>query len=144
MSIFKKSLFDLRSGEQRAADYAAYQEYMFPLGKGQQERIKAALQGVPKKAAEEKLLFLFYVTKERYVEERMKGRPRLACWQGACKALQKFPFAPKADLPFLLSLAVLDMEAESLEDYPQREAIQALSQRLFPGSAKQPDWSALS
>lgn len=143
MAIFKKSFLDFRSSSQKKQDYEEFQRYMFPFGEDQRRCVERALLGVPKVTPANKLMFLFLVAKERYLELQLEDQDEQTCRLEALRALQKWRFSHKDNLPYLYSLVMLDLRVESLENYPTVREIYAFQKRLFPNGLKHPDWSAL-
>ena len=144
MAIFKKSFFDRRNAAQKAADYSAFEAYMYPLGDEQRKMIRLALQGAPRPGREEEMMFIFLTAKERYIECQMEGSDAARCREEAWKVTRRWRFTNRENLPYIFTLMLLDMDTEELESYPSYHDIYQLMTDLFPGDWKTPDWSALA
>lgn len=134
---------DMRSPEQKKKDSEAYEARMYPLGEEQKSRAGALLCGVPGKVRNEVAVFLYLVAKQNYLNGIELGQTPKNSAEKALKAMRKMFMTSDKNIPFIFSLAMLDLNTDSMDDYPDYEDIRALEQRIFPNGIKNPVWEEL-
>lgn len=144
MALFQKGLLDFRSAAQKKEDYRQFQLCVLPLGDGQKEKAAAVLAAAPKKAPPERLMFLFLVAKERYLETERAEKTQAECRKESLHYLGRFHLTSRENLAYVFCLALLDMQTESLDDYPTADQVYDLMNKLFPVKFSSPNWDALS
>lgn len=143
MDILSAIFRDMRSVDQKREDSEKYEAKMLPFGPEQKKEASYILYGVPGKLRNEAAVFLYLVAKETWMDCEQKGMDPAGCAAETLKKMQKMRLSHKKNLPFILALAILDQQIESLEEYPQFEDVHELSKRLFPAGLDQPNWEAL-
>lgn len=134
---------DLRSPEQKRKDSEQYEMRMYPLGEEQRSRSSALLCGVPGKIRNEVAVFLFLVAKQNYLNGIELGQtPKNSAIQ-ALKGVKKTFMTTDKNIPYIFSLAMLDLCVNSMDDYPEYEEVRNLEHRLFPNGTKNPNWDEL-
>lgn len=134
---------DLRSPSQKLEDSARYDAKMYPFGKAQEEEAKLVLNGVPGKIRNEVAVFLYLIAKQNFIARHELGDTTEQSAEKALRAMRKVHMTREKNIAFIFSLAMLDLNLESMEYYPHFEEVHALEQKLFPDGLNHPNWEAL-
>ena len=107
-----------KSKEERKKEEDEYKRKMFPLGDSQKDLAMCLLKSlISKNIRDNELLFYFLVCKEWYMD---KG-------EEAIKILQKYIIKSKIfnmeEANIIISSAILDLKATSIDEYPTKEEV---------------------
>lgn len=144
MDVLSAIFHDMRSLDQKRKDQEHYESQMLPFGPDQKKEAGYLLHGVPKKLRNETAIFLYLIAKETWAACEESGMEPPLCASEAMQKMKKMHLSHKDNLPFILALAILDRQIQSLDEYPQFEDVYALSKQLFPDGPDRPNWEVLS
>ncbi|MDR2903203.1 MAG: hypothetical protein LBU77_01660 [Clostridiales bacterium] len=106
------------SREERERKENAYMKKVLPLGPGQKEAALALLKPlIGAVISDPELFYFFLVAKERFLDEKKLPEIR--------RYLKKHGSFKDHDIKTIISVAVLDSRAESVEAYPSLEDVKA-------------------
>lgn len=121
----------------------AYQARLFPLGVEEKALVaQHLLRAIPNYSVR-KTMFLFLTIKDTYCTDLNNGLPSDAAAEHAHRQSQQYHLVSRDQLPYIFSLALLELEASSLDQMPDTDAVTALQKRLFARGYDTPDWAAL-
>lgn len=146
MALFERNfmeIFGFTSSREKEARMEDYTEIMFPFGDVQKRCVNELFANALKPCHAHKMMFVFLAIKETFYEAERDGEDLISCAVRAHKRAPAFHMIPKDNLPYVFSLAMLDMNVQDPDELPDVVQVLQLQQKLFPNGYKKPEWTAL-